>query len=96
MVHRGRPMSRSPTEKEIAALVALDEAFFARRMTFPDGEHRLVDQCQYFSEAGGHRFLSWARRIIVPDAVLKEATNAVRPEHPNVAVIPASQVLAAA
>lgn len=92
MVHRGQPMSRELTGTEVEALIDMDDRFFARRMRFPSGEHRVVDQCQYFERIGARHFLSWARRVVVPDEVVDEAKSALRSESSTVPVVGASSL----
>lgn len=78
MKHRGQEVARALTEAEVEALLALDRAWFERRLTFPTGEYRRVDQCQYLSEVGGRSFLAWAHRLIVPAEHVQDARELLR------------------
>jgi len=70
---RGHEVSRPLTESEVEILLEIDRDWFERRMTFPTGEYRRVEQCQYLTEVQGRPLLAWASRIIVPGENLDSA-----------------------
>ncbi len=78
MVHRGREISSKLYESEASMLIDLDHDFFDRVIRFPSGEHRRIDQCMYLREVDGRPFLSWARRVIVPDEAIPAAKEVLR------------------
>jgi hypothetical protein len=78
MIHRRQEISRSLTAEEISILLTLDQEFFAKRIRFPTGEFRRVDQCRYLSQVDNRRFLSWSRRVIVPDEAVEAATEILK------------------
>ena len=92
MKHRGRDMSRGLTKAEVAALLEIDHDWFERKLRFPTGEHRRVDQCQYLTEVEGRPFLAWARRIVVPDEFAPAASDVIRELVSSLPVVAAGSV----
>lgn len=75
MAKLGEEQTRNLTDDEVKALLEIDEEFFGREMQFHTGTYRQCDQCLYFQELDGQSFLSYARRVIVPDEVVDEAAQ---------------------
>lgn len=75
VMHRGREISRPITEAEGDELINIDREFFEKRLRFPTGEYRRIEQCRYIADVGGRPFLDWARRVIVPDEVVERASE---------------------
>ncbi len=92
MKRRGQEVTRLLEPFEVEALLAIDNEWFGKQMKFPTGEYERVEQCRYLTEVEGRPFLSWCRRVIVPDP-LKEQANAVLLEAAMpVAVVAASDL----
>lgn len=94
MIHRGVEIARDLVDDEKMTACAIDAEFFERRMRFPTGEHRRVDQCKYIGQVDGRSVLDWAHRIIVPDDVVEEASDVVRRSGHGVKVVAASSLAA--
>ena len=75
MSKAGKEQTRDLSECEKTALLELDKEFFGREDEFPTGTHRIVDQCKYFQELEGRPFLSYVRRVVVPDEVVDKAVQ---------------------
>ena len=75
MAKLGEKQTRNLTDDEVKALLEIDEEFFGREMQFHTGTYPQSDQCLYFQELDGQSFLSYARRVIVPDEVVDEAAQ---------------------
>ena len=71
----GEELTRDLFDNEKAALLELDEQFFGRETEYFTGTYRLCDQSQYFPELEGRSFVTYARRVIVPDEAVDEAAK---------------------
>jgi len=71
----GKEQTRDLSDFEVTALLELDEQFFGQESEFFTGTYRIVEQCKYFQELEGRSFLSYARRVVVPDEVVHEAAQ---------------------
>lgn len=78
MVHRGKPIDRELTEQEMTSLQDIDGDFFGRTMSFPSGEHRIVERCKYFSELESAPIWTLARRVVVPDEAFQSAETMLK------------------
>lgn len=92
MVHRGVEITRDAGVDEKMALCAIDPDYFGHRMIFPCGEYRRVDQCKFISEIDNRPLLWWARRIIVPDHLVKESSEVVGQFGHAIPVVPRSDL----
>lgn len=68
-------ITRELTEEEKEGLVAMNEAFFTEVLAFRTGPARRVDQCQLFQAMDGREVISYASRIICPEAALEEVSG---------------------
>ena len=71
----GEEQTRHLSDDEVTALLELDEQFFGREIEIFGNKHRLVDQCMYFRELERRSFLSYARRVVVPDEAVDKAAQ---------------------
>lgn len=72
MSRRGVEVTRDLSFNEMERLCELDPEFYGRRLTFPTGEHRRVDQCKYLSDIENRPLWMWVRRVIAPDEAVAE------------------------
>ena len=94
MKRSGREVTRLLEPSEIEALLALDREWFGARMKFPTGLSERVEQCRYLTEVEGRPFLSWCRRVIVPDVLKGQARELLREVSMPVTVVAASELRA--
>lgn len=75
LARAGQSFSRPLSDEEKDRLLDIDEEFFGRKMNFPTGTYRRVDQCQYYNDGSDRLFLARSRRIYVPEPVEKDAVK---------------------
>ena len=73
MAKLGEEQTRDLSDGEVNALLEIDREFFGREMRFHTGIYPQYEQCKYFQELEGRPFLSYARRVIVPDEAVGQA-----------------------